>query len=184
MNILNIKDNCLVMALNRNDLDIFGLDYDSLDYSSESTKKVIRLALDCASEKYGDTNIYEKGMLIEAVPDTDGGCLLFFTFTPPGGKKQLVRENDVTYIAESPDIENICALSKALYAMNAAPYSSLYKKNGLYRLVISSHSGFGLDGVITEFANCVPACRLPETMEYWTLTTSENALEKLSAAAM
>lgn len=186
MNILNIKENCLVITLSRKDLDIFGLTYETLDYSSDKTKALIRLVLDKAADLPNTEKYTGRGMLIEALPDTDGGCLMFFTFTNQYGEKQLIASDEITLIAESPDIELICRLACAVNKMNAAVYSSLFRRNEKYRLMISAPSGSApaLDAVVGEFALPVPKTEKARTQEYWKELISENAVDTLAKLSL
>lgn len=186
MNILNIKENCLVITLSRNDLEIFGLTYETLDYSSGKTKALIRLALDKAAEQPNAESFIGRGMLIEALPDTDGGCLLFFTFTDKDEQKQLITSDEITLIAESPDIDIICRIANAVDKMNAAAYSSLYQRDKKYRLIISSPSGSAenLSAVIGEFVPIIPGNEKIRTREYWNELISKNAVDILAKLSL
>lgn len=186
MNILNIRDNCLVITVSKNDLDIFELTYETLDYSSVKTKALIRLALDKTAELTGAKSYDGKGMLIEALPDTDGGCLLFFTFTEHNEKKQLKISDEITLIAESPDIELICRLANAVDKMNAAAYSSLYSRDGKYRLIITVPSDYakGADMTVGEFAVSVPEAEKARTREYWAELIPDSAINILSSLSV
>lgn len=181
MNILNIRDGCAAVMISRSELEDFGVTYDSLDYSSDKTKLIIRFALEKINEKADDPRFFERGMTIEALPDSDGGCMLFFNFTKNSGRA-LIKNEPEFYTAESPDFENLCAFCASAEKLNLFITSSLYKKNGAYRLVFSSCrlSREGTEDIMSEFADVKPARAVNETYEYWDEVIGDNAAETLA----
>ena len=185
MNILNIRDGCAAVMISRSELEEFGVTYDSLDYSSDKTKLIVRFALEKINEKADDPRFFERGMTIEALPDSDGGCMLFFNFTKNPGRT-LIKNEPEFYTAESSNFENLCAFCASAEKLNLCITSSLYKKNGAYRLVFSSCrlSREGTRDIISEFADVMPARAVNETFECWEEIIGENAAETLANAGL
>lgn len=185
MNILNIREGCAAVIIPRSELDDFGVTYDSLDYSSDKTKLIVRFALEKICEKTKDPRFFERGMLIEALPDSDGGCMLFFNFTQSAGKT-LIKNEPEFYAAESGNLENLCAFCFAVEKQNLCITSSLYKRNNIYRLVFSSCRFIreATEDIISEFAEVKPSASINETYECWEEVIKECASQRLAELAL
>ena len=145
MKIIAQTDNRICIELTREDMEELDITYDELDYGNIETRRVLWTLLDEARHELGRNICLTQRLLIEAVPDHDGGCSIFFTvMEQTEGKnqsKQLIKGVRQRIVCISDKIDNIGKLSKALSGLGGILKSELYGSEGKYRLVIQKTNG-------------------------------------------
>lgn len=127
------SDNQLVITLTCDDLERFGLTYQSIDYTSAISRSAINLLLADAARKTGFTRNGEK-LLIEVFPRYDKGCILRFTNYSP---KRFRPVESSEYIYEFSDSDSLmCAMEQFFTAGISG--GSLYENESKYRLICPS----------------------------------------------
>ena len=79
MNIQPIGTNKFIVSLSREDLSELDITYDTMDYANIETRRVIWTILDRVSSSTGKDIDPSGNLVIEAAPDSAGGCVLMIT---------------------------------------------------------------------------------------------------------
>lgn len=79
MNIQPIGTNKFIVTLSRDDLSELDITYDTMDYANIETRRVIWTILDRVRSITGKDIDPSGNLVIEAAPDSSGGCVLMFT---------------------------------------------------------------------------------------------------------
>lgn len=79
VNIQPLGSNKFIVALSRDDLKELDITYDTMDYSNIETRRVIWTILDSVRRNTGRDIDPSGNLIIEAAPDSSGGCVLMFT---------------------------------------------------------------------------------------------------------
>lgn len=180
-------DNRICIELTHEDMVELDITYEELDYSNIETRRVLWTLLDEARQELGKNIRLTQRMLIEAVPNDNGGCTIYFTVTdePHGknGKKQLVKLGCTKTVCQASDIEDIGSLARVLFASGAIMKSELYTDGEKYRLVLSPDSSLGIniDATICEYCDICDESTASYTYEHWKLLASPDAIGILSA---
>lgn len=187
MNIKAQTDNKISIELTKEDMKNLDITYDELDYSNVETRRVLWTLLDEAGHILGRNISLTSKMLIEAVPDENGGCILYFTvvdedFNCDNEIKVTGRLKTKT-VCQSDDIENIGALARALYNTGSVAHSELYSDGKKFRLIISSKPGCSekTKTVANEFCDICNSTSATVTYEHWKLLASPDAIGILTA---
>lgn len=187
MKIIAQTDNRICIELTREDMEELDITYDELDYANIETRRVLWTLLDEARHELGRNICLTQRLLIEAVPDHDGGCSIFFTvMEQTEGKnqsKQLIKGIRQRIVCTSDKIDNIGKLSKALSGLGGILKSELYGNGGKYRLIIQMESVFtgDINAVICEFCDIEDDSVIPYTYEHWKRLMSPDAVGILCA---
>ena len=80
MDIQPISNNKFIVGLTCDEMKDLDITYEDMDYSNIETRRVIWTILDTVRRDTGRDVDPSGNLMIEAAPDTDGGCLLMFTF--------------------------------------------------------------------------------------------------------
>lgn len=186
MNIIAQSENRICVELTRDDMIDLDITYDELDYSNTETRRVLWTILDEAQQRLGTDISLSQKLMIEALPDKQGGCMLFFTVMDKTQKqsqqKKLIKQQQNQLICKSNNIENICSLSKILKNTECITNSELYKKDEIYTLIFwyDTISSKDFTFHIYEFGTLVDICTIPVIQEHWQKIIPEKAVEKLS----
>ena len=187
MNIIAENENVICIELTREDMCELDITYDELDYANIETRRVLWTLLDEARHKLGKDIRLTQKMLIEAVPDSKGGCTIFFTVSdgPEGrnGKKQLVKVRNVKIICGSDNIDDISALSEVLARDGRVVKSELYTDGDMYRLIIYPETSYfrSIENVVCEYCDICEDDVTAYTYEHWKMLASPDAVGILSA---
>ena len=79
VNIQPIGANKFIVMLSREDLSQLDITYDTMDYANIETRRVIWTILDRVRASTGRDIDPSGNLVIEAAPDSSGGCVLMFT---------------------------------------------------------------------------------------------------------
>ncbi len=187
MNITVQAENTICIELTRQDMTELDITYEELDYSNIETRRVLWTLLDEAKHTLGrDIRLTQK-MLIEAVPDENGGCRIYFSVAdehyPKSGKKQLVKLSGTKTVCQSVSIDNIGALAQVLQKHNCISKSELYTDGEKYRLIVSQKPSFAgdLTAILREYCEICDNLSVPFTSEHWKLLASPDAVGLMSA---
>lgn len=183
MNITACTDNRICVELTREDMKELDITYEDLDYDKIETRRVLWTLLDEARRRLGLDIYLTQRMLIEAVPDTTGGCSIFFTVMDDEqedeeGEKRLVKVTDEEIVCQSGSIDNIGALSKVLMKSGKIKKSELYTDGRDYRLILHPKAPVTqrAEALISEFCDICPPSSAPYTYERWKLLASPDAI--------
>lgn len=175
-------DNRICIELTHEDMVELDITYEELDYSNIETRRVLWTLLDEARQELGKNIRLTQRMLIEAVPNDNGGCTIYFTVTdePYGknGKKQLVKLGCTKIVCQSSDIDDIGALASVLFATGKIMKSELYTDGEKYRLVLSPDSSLcgNIETMICEYCDICDESTASYTYEHWKLLASPDAV--------
>lgn len=187
MNIIVQAENTICIELTSQDMTELDITYEELDYSNIETRRVLWTLLDEAKHTLGrDIRLTQK-MLIEAVPDENGGCRIYFSVSdePNGktGKKQLVKLSGTKTVCQSVSIDNIGALALILHKNEYVSKSELYTDGEKYRLIVCQKPSFhgDLSAVLREYCDICDSTSASYTSEHWKLLASPDAVGIMSA---
>lgn len=175
-------DNRICIELTHEDMVELDITYEELDYSNIETRRVLWTLLDEARLQLGRNIRLTQKMLIEAVPNDNGGCTIYFTVTdePYGknGKKQLVKHGCTKTVCQSSDINDIGALAKVLFSLGNTARSELFTDGEKYRLILSPDSAMQdhIESTICEYCDICDESTAPYTYEHWKLLASPDAV--------
>ncbi len=130
------------VALSKTDMENLDITYDELDYSNIETRRVIWTVLGKAGEDLGKSFNPDSRLLIEVLPESDGGCVLFFTFAPPMSreKRRLIMKKDANTLLFCAFDENAFLDALALLKNQTQTINSLeiYSFENRFFAVIST----------------------------------------------
>lgn len=175
----------LLVELTAQDLRELDITYEALDYATIETRRVIWTVLDRAGKQLDRTLDPSRRMLIEAAPAPAGGCTLTFTFLNgrySAGRQTQLRKQSRDAICEFGSAEALLGALAQLAAQEDPPQSSLYARDGRYRLLLSAPAGVG--GAcrrIREYccAESTEPLLRAFTKEHWQLLATDAELARL-----
>lgn len=185
--IISQKDNRICIRLTREDMVELDITYEELDYSNVETRRVLWTLLDEARHKLGRNISLTQKMLVEAVPDHEGGCTIYFTVNDgkivSNGKRQLVKLSDARIVCTTDDIDNMGKLSKVLSMCGKILKSELFTDGKSYRMIIRPDFSVldNLPSVVCEFCDICDDSACAVTYEHWKLLASPDAVGVLGA---
>ncbi len=175
----------IIVELSPEDMCELDITYETMDYSTVETRRVVWTLLDRAGKQLNrDIDPTEK-MLIEAIPRGDGGCLICFTLFEAAGHFSLspLVKKQTAYTT----FEFVCADSlleaAAHYRGECDVDSELYESDGKYRLIFSSQpSKSRLRLYFSEFCENVwdSPHKAAQTREHWRTVCDRNALARIA----
>lgn len=183
MKINSTADDRITVELTKQDMAMLDITYEDMDYSTTETRRVIWTLLDEAEKVLGKELDPSRRMIIEATPDTSGGCILDFIILD-SKKKNSVHRQQLRKQSENLlcDFENSDLLLRAAMGFRLNCESSLYENGGNYRLIIRALcEADTVKRYFSEFS-CVKSCDrllLEHTKEHWRLITEKSAIEAL-----
>lgn len=178
----------IIVELSKKEMNELDITYEEMDYSAIETRKVIRSVLDAAGKALGIAVDFSRRMLIEAIPEADGGCILSFTLL---GKKithfsaSTLKKQSGRMLCEFSSAEELMDCIKAFPKMNLSIKSCLYELEGCYRLIFQSAQDMtALRRYLKEYCSEISLdrdeCEL--TAEHWSCVAASNAVEALISA--
>ncbi|MBR3835599.1 MAG: adaptor protein MecA [Clostridia bacterium] len=166
MNIQPIGNNKFIVILSREDLTDLDITYDTMDYSDIETRRVIWTILDRVRSRTGKDIDPSGNLIIEAAPDSAGGCILIFTV--PVSKSNIgtvISKSNPTQIFE---FENINDLLDVLTAARITD-GKIYTDGKKYRAEFPTRETTFCRRIIEEFGKFVGCDSLTaaSTHEHW-----------------
>lgn len=183
MKINSPADDRITVDLTKQDMAELDITYEEMDYSTIETRRVIWTLLDEAGKVLGRELDPSRRMIIEAIPKSEGGCVLNFTLL--GSVKRI---NPQKHFLKKQSGYIMCEFdnSDILYrAAECCPHnqeSCLYEHDGKYRLIISNSDSIGaLSRRLSEFGTVTECDRLTFefTEEHWNMLACKNAVSLL-----
>lgn len=185
MNINSPAEDKIIVDLTEQDMLELEITYEDMDYSTIETRRVIWTVLDEAGKVLGRELDPSRRMIIEAMPKSEGGCVLSFTILDGRKKylpkKQLLKKHPQNIICEFDSIESLYMAVENLPECENAE-SSLYENGGKYRLIIKGSDDPSLiRNYFSEFGKAENACALAcdFTKEHWRELIAENAISRI-----
>lgn len=166
MNIQPIGSNKFIVSLDRTDLEELDITYDTMDYANIETRRVIWTILDRVRTSTGQDIDPSGNLLIEAAPDSSGGCTLMFTVPLSGSNiGTVVSKTTPTQIFE---FENINDLLDAL-TVSKITDSKIFTDGKKFRAEFTAHQTALCRRVIEEFGKFIGSDNLTAvtTYEHW-----------------
>lgn len=177
----------ICVKLTRQDMQELDITYDELDYSNIETRRVLWTLLDEARHELGHDIYLTQKMLIEALPENDGGCAIYFTVNNEklsgSDKQQLVKLTGARIICMSDNIDNMGELAKALSLSGKISKSELFTDGKRYRMIIRPDVTIStsIESVICEFCDICDDYVAASTYEHWKMIASPDAVGVLNA---
>ena len=190
MNIESTSKNTIVISLSSQDLDELGITYEDMDYKNLDTRRVIYTLLQEASEEL-DRDLHPSGkMLIEAVPDPFGGCVLYFTvYQSDADKDEFISSSQsaqYTFMCEFGTENDLIDASRVIVnTFIATPKSKLYTDGNDYRIIfncVSKHKK--LKAIMSEYCKGLTesSSKIAHTKEHWNCLCDKDAIKKLGVS--
>jgi hypothetical protein len=165
-----------MVELSDEDMVMLDITYEDMDYSNIETRRVIWTLLDEARRVLGkDINPAEK-MLIEAMPNSSGGCVLYFTVMPfdeAGTQRKLImKKESQPVICTFFNADCVISLEKILETVRErCTRHELYTDGTSYRLLIYPKISETpvIKAYLCEFGDtvCDNTVEAARTREYW-----------------
>lgn len=175
--------NTIVISLTSQDLQELGITYQEMDYNNLETRRVIYTLLQKASIML-DKDIHPSGkMLIEAIPDAFGGCILYFTVFQSDADKEEVVPSATPFVcvcefADENDLIDVCR--SIMSSFLRSPESKLYSNGRTYRMIFTGYSNQRkLKSILSEYCNNMSESKtkVAQTREHWKCLCDTNAVE-------
>ncbi len=170
MNIQPISKNKFIVRLSCDDMVNLDITYDEMDYSNIETRRVIWTILDTVRQDTGRDVDPSGNLVIEAAPDTEGGCILMFT-VPAGTKIENIgtkkaRKNS-TCIYEFKNVDDYLDFLSVAQFNNST--IRLFSKDEKYRIEISNDYAEKTEHALNEYAKRIGRdyVSISSTHEHW-----------------
>ena len=184
-----VQEDKLKVVLTKKDVERLGLGRERLDYTNESTRRVLIDMLERGRDEVGFYPRRSK-LYIEVYPAEDGGSVLYFTrlhgsATFPMGRLDPGPHPVVFAFGEVEDLITACCKVSRQYGHRIYK-STLYKFGHEHRLIV-----YPLDyadrlsiRLLSEYGRLVGEGALPASLceEHGTLITGDNAIDQLAQA--
>ena len=167
MDIQPISNNKFIVGLTCDEMKDLDITYEDMDYSNIETRRVIWTILDTVRRDTGRDVDPSGNLMIEAAPDTDGGCLLMFTVASGRNKKSetVVLKANATRIFEFENVDNLLDFLRFL------PDNSrrIFTKGSKYRLELPTETANNFHRILNEYGKFVGKSSLTaaHTHEHW-----------------
>ncbi len=178
----------IIVELSKKEMKELDITYEQMDYSALETRKVIRSVLDAAGKALGRDVDFSRRMMIEAIPEADGGCILSFTLL---GRRisysspSVLKKQSGLMLCSFPSAQELMDCMKALPETDISLRSILYELEGSYRLILSGAEDMTClrryfrefcDEISLEKGECEFTC------EHWNFISDSFALKRLISA--
>lgn len=167
MDIQPISSNKFIVGLSRDEMIDLDITYDEMDYSNIETRRVIWTILDTVRRDTGRDIDPSGNLMIEAAPDTGGGCLLMFTVANGPNKKSetVISKANPTRLYEFDNLDNLLDFIRFL------PNGSrrIFTDGNKYRLEIPTETATEFRRIINEYSKFVgkDSLLVAHTHEHW-----------------
>ena len=167
MDIQPISNNKFIVGLTCDEMKDLDITYEDMDYSNIETRRVIWTILDTVRRDTGRDVDPSGNLMIEAAPDTDGGCLLMFTVASGPNKKSetVISKANPTRIYEFENLDNMLDFLRFL------PDNSrrIFTKGSKSRLELPTEKANHFHRILNEYGKFVGKSSLTaaHTHEHW-----------------
>lgn len=189
MKINSPAEDRIIVDLTKQDMTELDITYEDMDYSTVETRRVIWTVLGEAGKALGRELDPSRRMIIEAMPKSEGGCVLCFTLLDARHKsrvhKQLLKKASKSVLCEFDCPDALLCAAESFLRLGYGAESSLYESGGKYRLIVSCpEEPLAPAGFFSEFAEILECddmlCEF--TREHWRELAASGALEALCGA--
>ncbi len=187
MKIASPTDDKIIIELTPEDMRSLDITYEEMNYSSAETRRVIWALLEKAGRELGRDIDPSRRMMIEAVPEISGGCMVLFTMLEQSGKSgfyiKTLGGREQSGIFEFTSLSDLMDSARVFpERLISAAHSSLYENSGRYRLMICGDYDFAAVKRFLSEYGCIAvrgdAC-CAHTREHWALLAEGEAVERL-----
>ena len=179
----------LKITLQKEDMSRMEMSYEELDYSNMQTRKMIWEILDEANRKTGFDTSGGK-LLIEAVPLSDGGCILYFTVlsqsAQPESRRTRLKRLSGPYLYRFQGTEAMLSAIENLWKAKgkAILASDLYRLDRDYYLVLytDQKNCEEFSPVLSEYGRAAGSgnSTAAYVAEHGEVIASENAVQRIA----
>ncbi len=170
MNIQPIGKNKILVELSNSDMKELDITYNQLDYSKIETRRVIWTILQRIRDTTGKDVDPTGNLLIEAVADSEGGCVLCFTVKEKRNSSQQLHLSKVTdsviyeFQNENALLDSIFAIQKSCHS-----FGKIYKHKSSFRLILDIQPCCDERKILDEYGKILSKNDLTEafTKEHW-----------------
>lgn len=168
MDIQHISTNKFIVGLSRKDMEQLDITYDMMDYSNIETRRVIWTILDTVRRKTGEDVDPSGNLMIEAAPDSAGGCFLMFTV--PVSDKNIGTVISKTNPSQLFEFDNIDSFLDVLKIIQPNRSDGRFFTDGKkYRAELSGEKAAVFRRILEEYGRFVGKDSLvcAATHEHW-----------------
>lgn len=174
MNIHLINKNKFIAELSVRDMNELDITYEEMDYSNIETRRVIWTVIDRIRETSGCDIDPSGNLLIEAVADSEGGCVLCFTipekrkaFSPQ--KTPVLKKNRGAAVYEFDSMDSFLDMIKAVGYDSLCDKCRIFRNRDRVRAVLNRFPGQREKKVIEEYGKFIGQDDYitAQTAEYW-----------------
>ncbi len=185
MNVLIRNEYRVEIILSFPELESYGITYEEIDYGNIETRRLLWALQDEVQKKYGYSVKLSGKLLIEVIKDSENSVRICFSSLTAKTKddnsiKQLIKSETSPVIAEFSDFEEML---QALSLLNRTIKSSLYEKNGKYRILfyVSEAEKDELIYCLCEFSEIFGNSpeETAKCTEMWNMIVSDKAVNCL-----
>ena len=172
----------IVITLSKEDMEIFNLDFKTLEMNNINSRKLIKRLLMLASRRTG-VDVVNKKLVIDFF-EYDGGCIFIVNFKEKNySKKKLYRVKKEIgtklYIFET--IDDMLSCLETLYKTGYAFYkSAVYNLNNEYSLIITTNKvmPIGVKVILNEYTvkQSIEKSFISKVLEYGKVISEEYAI--------
>lgn len=160
MNIHLINKNKFIAELSQEDMDELDITYEEMDYSNIETRRVIWTVIDKIRETSGLDIDPSGNLLIEAVADSEGGCVLCFTIPDrrrglPSVKAPVLKKNKGAVVFEFDNMDSLLDMMKNLNNKNFSGRCKIFRLNEKVRIIMSTLPSQNEKKTIEEYGRFV-----------------------------
>ncbi len=185
MNFLIRNEYRTEIILSSRELSGYGITYEEIDYGNIGTRRLLWALQGEVQKKYGYTIPLSGKVLIEVIKEQEDSVRICFSSLPEksgdgNSVKQLVKSSTCPVIAEFSDLEEMLF---AVSLLDPNIKSSLFEKNGKYRILFSPSSE-GKEELIfclCEFSDVFENSpkETAKCSESWNMIAENNAVSRL-----
>lgn len=141
MNIHLISKNKFIAELSEKDMNELDITYEEMDYSNIETRRVIWTVIDKIRETSGFDIDPSGNLLIEAVADSEGGCVLCFTIPErrkglPSAKAPVLKKNRGSVIYEFESMDSLLDMMKTVDNNSFSGRCKIFRLNEKVRIIM------------------------------------------------
>lgn len=168
VDIQHIGSNKFIVGLTKTDMEQLDITYEAMDYSNIETRRVIWTILDRVRQHTGKDVDPSGNLVIEAAPDSTGGCFLMFTV--PASQKHIgavISKSNSTCVFEFENADNLLDMLAASHLEKEN--KRCFTDGKKYRLELPTEKAVYCRRIIEEYGkfigkDCVTAAA---THEHW-----------------
>lgn len=166
----------MIIEFTKDELDGCNLTYEKLRSSQAKSKAAICRIIEETQKISGNRITVSPETRIDILPDGEGGCIIVLNSRQEKNTLESIR------VYESDTLDAMLDFA-SLTGKEEGVKSSLFEKNGSYRLIIDGEKR--LHNFCTEFLDCCdnPHSELRETETFYNCLIPENALKILGGFA-